>query len=130
MPATKGVRATLAGTRAIVIATLSWVALSASAPGQPPRRTCLDTGRVATRVPVGPGTLALTLTGGRRVILSTRGECAHLDEIGARYLLEFEHSEGRKLCVGDRFRVVDPLLLNAAGAIGTPFCRVAAITPA
>lgn len=117
--------------RATLIAML-WVPLAASAPPAAQRRTCLDTGRIATRAPLGPDALALTLTlvGGRRVTVSTQGGCAHLDEIGSRYLLEFQHPEGRKLCVGDRFRVVDPLLRGATGAIGTPFCRVAAITPA
>lgn len=109
---------------------LSWVALTASAAPSSQRRTCIDTGRIATREPLGPQSLALTLVGGRRVTLLTQGACAHLDEIGRRYLLEFEHREGRKLCVGDRLRAVDPLLLGTGGAVATPFCRVAAITPA
>lgn len=62
--------------------------------------------------------------------LLTQGVCAHLAEIDRGYLLDLEHSEGRKLCVGDRFRAVDPLVLGTGSAIGAPFCRVAAITPA
>ncbi|MBM7407393.1 MULTISPECIES: hypothetical protein [Sphingomonas] len=109
---------------------LPWVALTASAVPSSQRRTCIDTGEIATREPLGLQSLAFTLVGGRRVTLLTQGACAHLDEIGRRYLLEFEHREGRKLCAGDRLRAVDPLLLGTGGAVGTPFCRVATITPA
>lgn len=130
MRAAAATRRRTASWRPLLSALLLWGALAANAAPAQPRRTCIDTGRIATRTPLGPRSLTLTLVGGRRVTLLTQGVCAHLAEIDRGYLLDLEHSEGRKLCVGDRFRAVDPLVLGTGSAIGAPFCRVAAITPA
>jgi hypothetical protein len=85
---------------------------------------CVDADQIVSRRAAGADALAFTLTGGREIVARLAAGCAHLDEIDRGRTLVFERREGSRLCAGDRFQLVDPVV---RGAGGFPFCRVVSL---
>lgn len=83
--------------------------------------TCIDADRIVTRRVVAPDTIEFTMP--RGAVYRSRQQCPNLSELDRTYILQFDHQRGRRICDGDRFRLIDPVAASAGGAAGFPYCR-------
>ncbi|VXD07338.1 conserved hypothetical protein [Sphingomonas sp. T1] len=104
------------------------IVLAIAAPGSarripPPATTCIDGERIVSRRAQVPDAIDFTLTGGKTYRSRIGPSCAHLAELDRTYLLVLEEQQGRRICGGDRFRLIDAVAARSGGGGGFPYCR-------
>lgn len=112
----------------LIAALVSCTVLAASAGAAPERtaRDCIDLDRVVTRHVLDPRMLEFDLVGGVTVRSRLADACPRLQEIDRTHTLSFDNRNGRRICAGDRFKVVDLVIAGAGGTASFAWCRFGA----
>ena len=119
-------RTTLFGAMVLAIA-----APAAARRSAPSATACIDSQQIVSRRALAHDAMEFSLTGGRTYRSRIGPSCAHLAELDRTYLLVLEEQQGRRICGGDRFRLIDPVAARSGGG-GFPYCRFGAferVTP-
>jgi hypothetical protein len=112
-------------TRHLLLAAL--LALSPGAVAKeraPAGGVCLDLDQVVRQEPVGADTVRFVLTGKRVLVNHLASECPRLNELNGFRQIVWDNRDGRRVCSGDRFRLIEPTQARAVGVSSFPYCRL------
>ncbi len=90
---------------------------------------CIELDRVVRRIVVAPDVVEFAMVGG--AVLRTRllAPCPRIEELDRFGIIQFDANNGRRMCRGDRFRVIDQQLAAQGGAASSQWCRFGAFEP-
>lgn len=91
--------------------------------------SCVNLDQVVARRGTAADVLTLDMLGKRSIAARLVAPCPHLTEIDRTYTLVLDLESGQRLCRGDRFHVVDPVVARIGGANSYQWCRIARFEP-
>ena len=93
-----------------------------------PSGQCIDLDQMVSQQPAGPAAIDFQLTGKRTFRNTLASECPNLGELNRFRQIVWDNRDGRRVCPGDRFRLVETTQARAVGAGSFPFCRLGSFT--
>ena len=100
--------------------------VQAPAAQRPAIGTCIELDRVSSRIALAPDTLEFTMVGGRVLRNRLRAACPNIEDLDRFHTIQFDTRNGRRVCGGDRFRIVDQRVAASGGSASAPWCRFGA----
>jgi hypothetical protein len=100
----------------------------AAARDRAPSGPCIDLDQVVSQQPAGPAAIDFQLTGKRTFRNTLASECPNLGELNRFRQIVWDNRDGRRVCPGDRFRLIETTQARAVGAGSFPFCRLGSFT--
>ena len=105
---------------------LVFAAPAQSASTTPPTRRCLELDQVVERIALAPDLLEFSIVGGGVLRNRLLAGCPRLLDLDRFHTIQFDARNGRRVCSGDRFRIVDQQVAAAGGSPSSPWCRFGA----
>jgi hypothetical protein len=90
---------------------------------------CIELDQVVRRIVVAPDVVEFGMVGGAVLRNRLLAPCPRIEELDRFSVIQFDANNGRRMCRGDRFRVVDQQLAAQGGSASSPWCRFGAFEP-
>jgi hypothetical protein len=113
----------------MIPALITWAAAALGAPAAqaaPHNGRCIQLDQVVRRIVLAPDLMEFETVGGRVLRNRLRAPCPGIEELDRFRTIQFDAQNGRRMCSGDRFRIVDQQLAAQGGSASARWCRFGA----